>query len=107
MSYLTEKAFDLLQIDTARFDPETTLQLQQRIVNALTELYKKRSDLKTEMISTFGSTPKKSIEGYDAKNAEKYQIEDQIEALKGKCDYVSQVLYWKGSELRHLLKTQI
>jgi hypothetical protein len=96
------EAFSPLAIDMARFDPEVAQQMLIAITNDLTALYQKNSENRRQIIS-LGSAPKKA-EGYDAINAERYELENKIDALKLKWNTVSQILYWKASEMRHWTK---
>jgi hypothetical protein len=94
--------FGALAIDTARFDPNDAQQLLIAITNELTSMYQKSNDNRQRIIN-LGSAPKKA-EGYDAINTERYDVEHRIEALKVKWNTVSQILYWKGGEMRHWAK---
>jgi len=94
--------FGPLAIDTARFDPEYAHQLFIAITNELTAMYQKSNDNRRQIIA-LGTSPKKA-EGYDAINTERYDVEHKIEALKVKWNAVSQILYWKGGEMRHWAK---
>lgn len=96
--------FGPLAIDTARFDPDSAQTLFVDITNELTRMYQKSSDNRARIIS-LGSSPKKA-EGYDSINAERYDIEHRIEALKLKWNTISQILYWKANELRHWAKAE-
>ena len=94
--------FGPLAIDAARFDPDSAQQLLIAITNELTSMYQKSNENRRQIIA-LGSAPKK-VEGYDAINTERYDVEHRIEALKLKWNTVSQILYWKAGEMRHWAK---
>ena len=94
-----EEPFALLKINMAHFDAEAALQKMLDITNALTAMYQKSNENRQKIIA-LGSKPK-AAEGYETINTERYDIEAKIDALKAKRDAVSQVLFWKSSEMKH------
>lgn len=92
--------FQPLAVDPARYDPDEAYRIYLLVVNAVSHFLGHALQNKRELIRI---ASKKHPE-YDAINAERYDIEYQIEALKGKKDALEQLFYTKSAEMRHLSK---
>ena len=90
-----EGTFDLMDDSLVTIPPELLLQRMIKVNNALTMVLQQRIENREKMKGMDKKDPQ-----YCDLNTERYNLEDQIDALKKKLLVIEHILYVKTAEMR-------
>ena len=96
---MMEDPFEPVDVDMMRMPPQLVLQKMAKITNAIVERTRQYNENRQKIADL-----KKSDPLYPALNKERNLLDDDMEALKKKYDFLDQVMYTLGAEMRMAAK---
>lgn len=95
-----EDPFDTLEVDPARYDPDTLGRRLLRITNTLIDLFRVQGE-NQKKITDMGGKKKETAAEYQPLRSEQIIIESKIEALKFKYNTLRSINARKNTEFGH------